>query len=198
MLESVHLNRRLAADDPKFEPGLARSLHSLVSALDEQGRREEALAVAQDAIDLQHRLAETNPAAFEPELVIQLPQSGQYDEARQGALEAVNLGRRLAKENPDAFESTLARSLWTYAWIQLELGSGLDEAFSTIRESVELFRRLTVRFPAVFTIDLQPALGTAAAVLDALARPEQAQTLRRLTEAQTLDQAADFLARTDL
>jgi hypothetical protein len=48
------------------------SLNTLADCLGELGRREAALAVAVEAVDLLRSLAAKNPEAFEPDLAMML------------------------------------------------------------------------------------------------------------------------------
>ncbi|MFF2901112.1 tetratricopeptide repeat protein, partial [Streptomyces sp. NPDC057966] len=74
------------------------------------GRREEALAVASEAVAIRRRLAEENPAAYMPDLAMALnnlgatlSNVGRREEALAVASEAVAIRRRLAEENPAAY-----------------------------------------------------------------------------------------------
>jgi tetratricopeptide (TPR) repeat protein len=82
------------------------------------GRREEALAASQEAVDIRRRLAQTRPDAFLPDLAMSLNNSGamlsnlgRREEALAASQEAVDIYRRLAQTRPDAFLPDLAMSL---------------------------------------------------------------------------------------
>ena len=82
------------------------------------GRREDALAAAQEAIDIYRRLAAERPDAFLPDLATslnnlgnRLSDLGRREDALAAAQEAVDIRRRLAAERPDAFLPDLATSL---------------------------------------------------------------------------------------
>src|SRR5271155_1979912 len=65
--------RRLAQTRPDaFLPDLATSLNNLGGDLSNLGRREEALAASQEAVDIRRRLAQTRPDAFLPDLATSL------------------------------------------------------------------------------------------------------------------------------
>ena len=51
---------------------LAMSLNNLGMGFSDLGRREEALAAAQEAVDIYRRLAQTRPDAFLPDLATSL------------------------------------------------------------------------------------------------------------------------------
>ena len=57
-----------AARPDAFRPDLAASLNNLAARLAGLGRREEALAAIQEAIDLYRELAAARPDAFRPDL----------------------------------------------------------------------------------------------------------------------------------
>ncbi|RKM86578.1 hypothetical protein SFRA_033280, partial [Streptomyces xinghaiensis] len=78
--------------------------------LSEVGRREEALAPAEEAATTYRELAEVNPAAYLPDLAgalnnlaIRLSEVGRREEALAPAEEAVRLRRELAEVNPAAY-----------------------------------------------------------------------------------------------
>src|SRR5262249_28007485 len=86
--------------------------------LSDLGRREEALAASQEAVDIYRRLAQARPDAFLPDLAMSLNNLGirlSNLGRREGALaanqEAVDIYRRLAQTRPDAFLPNLASSL---------------------------------------------------------------------------------------
>jgi tetratricopeptide (TPR) repeat protein len=90
-------------------------------ALSALGRREEALAAAQEAAELYRRLAAQQSDAFLPGLAmsltnlgITLSALGRREEALAATQEAAELYRRLAAQQPDAFLPNLANSLETY------------------------------------------------------------------------------------
>ncbi|MCK9879181.1 tetratricopeptide repeat protein, partial [Frankia sp. Ag45/Mut15] len=82
------------------------------------GRRAEALAPAQEAVNLYQRLAADSPDAYLPDLAASLnnlatflSEVGRRAEALTPAQEAVNLRRQLAADSPDAYLPDLAASL---------------------------------------------------------------------------------------
>ena len=110
---------RMSADQgPTALLELGRMLNDLASRLGEVGRRDEALAVAQEAVTIRRQLAEANPAAYLPDLAmslnnlaIRLGDVGRRDEALAAATEAANQYRQLAEANPAAYLPDLAMSL---------------------------------------------------------------------------------------
>ena len=106
----------LAGDEPAQR---AQTLNNLAVRLSEAGRRdEEALRVAQEATGLYRQLAESNEAAYTPDLAaslnnlaIRLSEAGYRDEALRAAQEAVDLRRVLVEGNEAAYTHDLAGSL---------------------------------------------------------------------------------------
>ncbi len=69
--------RGLAKDRPDaFLPDLAASLNNLGTRLRDLGRREDALAAAQEAVDIRRGLAKDRPDAFLPNLAMSLNNLG--------------------------------------------------------------------------------------------------------------------------
>jgi hypothetical protein len=66
------LRPRAQAESDAFNPDLATSLNNLANRLSDLGRREEALAAAQEAADLYRALAAQRPDAFNPDLATSL------------------------------------------------------------------------------------------------------------------------------
>uniref|UniRef100_UPI001EF6B414 tetratricopeptide repeat protein n=1 Tax=Frankia sp. Cj3 TaxID=2880976 RepID=UPI001EF6B414 len=111
----LHTRRLAAASDPA---GQARLHEGLAWRLGHAGRREEALAATEQAIEIYRRLATANRAAFEPDLArsltnlgVWLSGLGRREEALAATEQAVEIYRRLATANRAAFEPDLARSL---------------------------------------------------------------------------------------
>lgn len=117
-----YLHEILSVSSPRrardqLESGAARSLTSLGADLLGMGRPSDALAATEQAIAILRRLAETNPAAYEPDLAgalqnlgIGLSGVGRLAEALGAIKQAVAIRRRLAETHP-AHGSDLAHSL---------------------------------------------------------------------------------------
>ncbi|MEI7940693.1 MAG: tetratricopeptide repeat protein, partial [Verrucomicrobiota bacterium] len=106
-----------AANNPDVQASWAGTLNNLANVLSDLGRREEALAHAQDAVRLYRQLAEARPDAFLPNLAMslnnlanRLSALGRREEALAHAQESVRLDRQLAEARPDAFLPDLAGS----------------------------------------------------------------------------------------
>ena len=153
------------------------------------GRRQDALALTEEAVRLRRELAETNPA-FLPDLADALTNLGvRYSEVgrRQDALapaeEAVQLNRELAETNP-AFLPGLAGALNNLGNRYSEVGRRQD-ALAPAEEAVRLRRELAETNPA-FLPNLAGALtnlgnrySEVGRRQDALAPAEEAVELNR-------------------
>ncbi|MGD0109963.1 MAG: tetratricopeptide repeat protein, partial [Rhodopila sp.] len=129
----AHSLRDLAADHPDLAAEASRALNNLSVRLSELGRREDALAVAEEAVSLYRALAAQRPDAFRPDLALSLnnlatmlSELGQREDAPAVAEEAVSLRRALAAQRPDAFRPDLAMSLNNLANRLSELGRRED------------------------------------------------------------------------
>ncbi|MDP9403373.1 MAG: tetratricopeptide repeat protein, partial [Actinomycetota bacterium] len=186
-----------ATADVDDDAKLAASLNNLAASLSGMGRRDEALAAAQEAVDLYRRLAEAAPQAFLPDLATSLNNlaaflsgMGRRDKALTAAQEAVDLYRRLAEAAPQAFLPNLAMSLNNLAASLSGMGRR-DEALTAAQEAVDLYRRLAEAAPQAFLPNLAMSLNNLGAFLsgmgrrdEALAAPQEAVDLyRRLAEA---------------
>jgi tetratricopeptide (TPR) repeat protein len=92
----VSIRRALAG--ARLTPDLATSLNTLANTLSKLGRREEALAAAQEAASIRRALAGARPEAFTPNLAVslntlanRLSQLGRREEALAAAQEAAEL-----------------------------------------------------------------------------------------------------------
>ncbi|MGX2996531.1 tetratricopeptide repeat protein [Streptomyces sp. JNUCC 64] len=173
----THTSRQLAADSPAaYEPGLAASLSNLGIRLSEVGRWVEALAVAEEAVEIRRRLAVGSPAAHEPGLAVSLSNLGTYlsgvgsrVEALAVAEEAVEIRRRLAVGSPAAHEPGLAVSLSNLGTYLSEVGSRA-EALTAEQEAVKIRRRLAADSPAAHEPDLAASLSNLGVLLSEVGR----------------------------
>ncbi|MBV1854393.1 tetratricopeptide repeat protein [Catellatospora tritici] len=136
--------------------------------LAEAGRREAALATAEEAVTSYRRLAEANPDAFLPNLATALNNLGGMLSGlgrREAALtvteEAVTSSRRLAEANPDAFPPDLAGSLNNLGLMLSGLGRW-EAALAATEEAVTGYRRLAEANPDAFLPNLAYGLWGAA------------------------------------
>ena len=174
----------------------ARLLSRLASRLINSGQPDDAVAAAQQAVEIQRRLAHANPATYQPDLAASLNnlangllRAGQREEALAAANEAVEIRRRLVEANPAAYLPSLAETLSNAAVTFSELGRA-EEALEAANEAVNLYRRLAERNPAAYLdglatslINLVSAHADVGRQEEALAAANEAADLyRRLTE----------------
>ena len=140
------------------------------------GRREEALAQAEEAVRIRRQLAQQRPDAFLPNLAMslnnlanRLSDLGRREEALAQAEEAVRIYRQLAQQRPDAFLPDLAMSLNNLANRLSDLGRR-EEALAQAEEAVRIYRQLAQQRPDAFLPDLATSLNNLANMLSDLGR----------------------------
>ncbi|MFE3992411.1 caspase family protein, partial [Streptomyces goshikiensis] len=189
----ITLVRELADDREEFLSPLAHALGDLAMSWYEDGRREEALPLSQEATDLHRTLAETDPAAYLPDLTMSLNnlstcQSSTGD--RQSALttitEAVTIQRALAQTNPAAHLPNLAKCLNSLATSQSSTGDR-QSALTTITEAVTIQRALAQTNPAAYLPNLAVSLNNLATSQSSTGDRQSALTT--ITEAVTIRRA---------
>jgi len=175
---------RLSPEAAEERAGVLVMLGYALSAL---GRREEALAATQEAVDIYRGLARANPQAFLPYLAAslnnlgnRLSALGRREEALTATQEAVDIYRGLARANPQAFLPYLAGSLNNLGAMLSALGRR-EEALAATAEAADLYRDLARANPQAFLPDLAMSLNSLGNRLSALGRREEA--LRATQEA---------------
>jgi tetratricopeptide (TPR) repeat protein len=188
---SAELTQRLAtyfvreaerSNDPVARITAANWLNQLAIRLSYLGRREEALAAAEEAVLLRRLLAEERPDAFTPDLARSLNNLanmlgdlGRHEDALMVAEEALRLRRALVEARPNTFTPDLATSLHNFATTLGALGRR-EEALSAAEEAVRLRRVLMDASPDSFTPYLAGSLTNLSVRLNALGRREEAMT----------------------
>ncbi|HWN52788.1 MAG TPA: tetratricopeptide repeat protein, partial [Xanthobacteraceae bacterium] len=139
-----------------FLPDLAMSLNNIGVHLGNLGRREEALAASQEAVDIYRRLAQTRPDAFLPDLAsslnnhgIRLSNLGRREEALAASQEAVDIYRRLAQTRPDAFLPDLATSISVMSDVLAALDRH-DEAAQAATQALEILAPFVECYPQTY------------------------------------------------
>jgi len=167
---------RLEGLEPGEEEERARRLNDLGIALSALGRRDDALAPTQEAVDIRRKLAQSNPAAFLPDLATslnnlgnRLSALGRREEALAPTQEAVDIRRNLAQSNPAAFLPDLATSLNNLGVFLSDLGRR-EEALVPTQEAVDIRRQLARSNPAAFLPALATSLNNLGNCLSALGR----------------------------
>ncbi|RLK09579.1 hypothetical protein DER29_6109 [Micromonospora sp. M71_S20] len=98
----------------------------------------------------------------------------------------------MAEANAAAHLPALARSLWGYAWICVEIDRSLPGALIAIQEAIDLYQRLVEQSPQAFSDDLWSAHHTLADVLDGLGRADEAIELRRELDEAEIDDGLEL------
>jgi tetratricopeptide (TPR) repeat protein len=184
----------------------AQQLDRLGIVLRKLGRREEALSVTQDAVNLFRKLFQVNPQAFSQDLATSLinlgnrfGDVGQREEALATSQEAVSLFRILVQANPQSFSLNLAASLNNLGVRLNELGQR-EEALTITQESVDLRRELARSNPHAFKPGFAASLNNLGAMLSLLGQREEALTVMQEVVHLRRELARDFPAafNTDL
>ena len=171
---------------------LAGALNNLAVRESGLGRREAALAAAEEAVAIRRGLAAARPNDFAPKLAASLNNLGSMlsalgrrEDALAAAQEAVAIRRGLAAARPDVFTPDLAMSLNNLANRLSALGRR-EDALAAAQEAAGLYRGLAAARPDAFTPDLAMSLNNVASCLsdlgrreDALAVAEEAVVIRR-------------------
>ncbi|WP_203865543.1 tetratricopeptide repeat protein, partial [Plantactinospora endophytica] len=147
-------------------PDLVMSVGNHAVRLADVGRRAEALAASQEAVDLYRELAANNRDAHLPNLAMSinnhaamLAEAGRRAEALIASEEAVELRRYLVAGNRDAYLSNLAGSVNNHALRLAEAGRRA-EALSASQEAVDLYRELATNNRDAHLPDLARSLWT--------------------------------------
>lgn len=182
----------------------AVALDDLAERFAAAGRRADAAAAHQHAIDVLRPLAEQRPDSALPalgaalySLAGRLAEAYRWTEARPFAEEAVGLRRRLAGTRPDQ-RPRLAESL--HLWSLVLRGAGLHQtALDAAVEAADLFGRLTADDPDTHRSALAVCLGSLANRYGEVGLPGHALTVAARAEAIRRAQAeSDPEARADL
>ncbi|WP_336113833.1 tetratricopeptide repeat-containing protein [Streptomyces sp. PTD9-10] len=181
------------ANRDAYLPGLAGALNNLAIRLSEVGRRQEALAPAEEAVGIYRALAESNSETYLPYLASalntlanRLSEVGRRQEALAPAEEAAGTYRVLAEAEPAAYRPDLAGALNTLANRMSEVGRR-QEALALAEEAAGINRVLAGANPDAYLPDLAGVLNNLAIGLsqvgrrqEALALAEEAVRLRRV------------------
>jgi len=156
------------------------------------GRREDALAATNEAVQVYRGLARNRPDAFLSALATSLnnlgnmlSDLGRREDALAATDEAVQIRRGLAQARPDAFLPDLASSLTNLGNMLSDLGRR-EDALAASDEAAQAYRGLVETRPDAFLPDLALSLNNVGNMLsdlgrreDALAASEEAVQIRR-------------------
>lgn len=199
----------LRADQPGMSredrlANLAWALGQLSYYLFATGRRDEALVATAEALTLQRKLVEVEPAEHLPDLARTLNSLSVYSWSMgrtsdlAASQESVDLRRRLAEADP-AQRDVMARSLSNLGAYLGDIGR-YDDALTAVEEAVELFRDLADTDTGAGLADLAAgshnlarALGAVGRWDEAVAAGQEAVTLyRRLARDRPATYSADL------
>ncbi|WP_218509742.1 toll/interleukin-1 receptor domain-containing protein [Variovorax sp. dw_308] len=160
--------------------GLAARWGTWGLRLSAAGRREDALAATEEAVQVYRGLAQARPDAFLPNLATSLnnlgnmlSDLGRREDALAATEEAVKICRGLAQARPDAFLPDLALSLSNLGKPLSDLGRR-EDALAATEEAVQVYRGLAQARPDAFLPDLAMSRNNLGNVLSKLGRREDA------------------------
>jgi tetratricopeptide (TPR) repeat protein len=192
---------------PERDDELAGLLNDLSIRLARTGRRDEALAASEQALQLFEHLAEAQPERYLPEVARtllnhsnQLQAIGRAREAVFAAARSTEIREKLVQAHPETYLADYARSLKVLAARFSQFG-GHEAALEPIEASVRNWRLLVERRGDAFLPEYADALNSLSVILGDLDRPAEAlepialavDIRRRLTESHP-DAYRDLLA----
>ncbi len=159
-LESVSVLRRLTDEDPAYADALGHTLLATSNFLSDQKRHDEAIAMAQEAVDSYLRLSRSQPQNHQyrnqhANAIIYVAThqwaKGDHAQGLAKALESVGLYRQLVADHP---EPEYADSLGTLllsptVGFLVESGQRAD-TITLAKESVEIYTRLNNADPVLY------------------------------------------------
>lgn len=186
----------LPAQSPGLQRAMAQALLEKAAHQSELGLRQEALAIAEEAVELLYALDLEDPHPHRPRLAVSLARLAEHHadlEHRRQALyaaeESVRLLTELVTANADAYRPDLARAQRTLARCLAARGD-LDRALAAALAAVDLQRQIAATCPEACNIELAVSLHLLARQLHAPGAPE------RLAEAAAAEtEAVDLLRR---
>lgn len=169
--EAAAIDRRLADADPEGHlPVLVASLTSFGDLLDEIGRQQEALEVAEETLAVRRRLAASDEAhrpglaTALSEFSLRLSRLGRREEALAAVEEAVDIRRALLGAEGEARLPELSVSLHNRCLLLRELNRDQDFLIA-IEEVIAVYRRLVERDGDAYLPDVAGGLNDQAIVL---------------------------------
>jgi Cold shock proteins len=144
------------------------------------GRHDDALAVADQAIDDMRRLASENPAAYQPVLISalvtqsdRLADTGRFREALQAARQAVDASQILGQSNPDDLLPVRAMAWSTLSNRLAEIGER-EQSLSAAERAATLRRHSADTTSPTYQSDLARSLSNLSNRLTDLGRRQEA------------------------
>ncbi|WP_162907402.1 hypothetical protein [Allorhizocola rhizosphaerae] len=150
-------------DNDLHQPGLAACLVTLGTMMFEAGELTRSATTTEEAVDLYHTLAASNPyylkhlASALTSLSPELSALGRFSAAHEANVEAVAICRELVREVPDLYQKELAAALVALSNSLARQGQA-TYALTAAAEAVDLFRLLHAREPNIAANELATAL----------------------------------------
>ena len=173
-LSKVRVRQLVASrsGDVLAEFELGQAIDALEISLRQVGNTSEAVLWSAEPIHIYRRLAQNNPARFDPYLAIALGNhaaelidaGGRTASARTNLEEALGLHRRVAMTHPGVYDVHFASALINFACLLLDEGQG-RHALQAFEEAVGTYRQLAMADPAGHDADLATALTSYAGML---------------------------------
>ena len=167
------------------EETLAWLNNTLGNLLRATNRLPEAEERYREALAIRRRLAEANPAAYEPDLAMScnnlgvlLSDTNRLPEAEERYREALAIYRRLAEANPAAYEPDLAASCNNLGNL-LSDTKRMPEAEACYREALAIYRRLAEANPEAYEPDMAMSCNNLGVLLRDTNRMQEAEKFHR-------------------
>ncbi|MCQ2296003.1 MAG: tetratricopeptide repeat protein [Bacteroidales bacterium] len=152
------------------EADAASALHNMGYSLQALNQFNGAEKVYSEALEIRHRLAKDNPAAYEPHVAMTLNNlaalhnnMNDYAQAAEEYAEALEIRRRLAATNPTAYEPDVAQTLNNLAILHNDM-KDYDKAAKEYAKALEIRRRLAKANPAAYEPHVAGTLNNLAAL----------------------------------
>ncbi|GAA3657512.1 hypothetical protein GCM10022267_49560 [Lentzea roselyniae] len=161
--EAIRLWHEIAIDDPETTPHLASALEQISYRYQTLGMPEESMDAISRATLMYQELAKMHPALFRADfarvaaiVARRYHAEGENTHAADSMQLSIANWRILSREDP-RYEPELARNLAAAGSMLVELRRA-EAADETLKEAVEVFRRLAVVNPQTFQPELADAL----------------------------------------
>ena len=154
----------------------------------DSNQHEQAERYYREEMEISRRLAEKDPAAYEPGLATTcnnlgnlLWSTGRMEEAERSYREAEGIRRRLAEADPAAYDPDLAMTCNNLGNLLYTTGR-MEEAERSYREAETIYRRLAEADPAAYEPDLAETCNNLGNLLKDTGRMEEAERSYREAE----------------
>ncbi|MBQ9349250.1 MAG: tetratricopeptide repeat protein, partial [Oscillibacter sp.] len=151
---------QLYAVKPPEQETEARRKHLLGTCYHKSNHFEQGEQNYKEALEIRRRLAEANPAAYEPDVALTcnnlgnlLSDTNRMEEAERYYTEALEIRRRLAEANPAAYEPDVAGTCNNLG-ILLKDTHRMEEAERYYTEALEIRRRQAEANPAAYEVNV--------------------------------------------